>query len=127
LLGKKKKKRNIIFHIYKEIQRQSGAVQKSYMRKGFLIYEEMHNFFPIYEEAVCHIGLCNCSTLNFLIYKEIVFISACVLINRDIRFRLCLFVLLPRNVSEPWRSTVIVRKGLITCQIYRIIRKKVKR
>jgi hypothetical protein len=22
------------------------------MRKGFLIYEEMHKFFPIYEEAV---------------------------------------------------------------------------
>jgi hypothetical protein len=31
---------------------QSGAVAKSYMRKGFLIYEEMHNYFPIYEEAV---------------------------------------------------------------------------
>ncbi len=31
----------------------SGA--KSYMRKGFLIYEEMRNFFPIYEEAVSHI------------------------------------------------------------------------
>ncbi len=35
-----------IFRIYKEIQ--SGAVAKSYMRKGFLIYEEMHNYFPIY-------------------------------------------------------------------------------
>jgi hypothetical protein len=23
-----------------------------YMRKGFLIYEEMHKYFPIYEEAV---------------------------------------------------------------------------
>ncbi len=34
---------------YKEIQMGSGA--KSYMRKGFPIYEEMRKFFPIYEEA----------------------------------------------------------------------------
>jgi hypothetical protein len=34
------------FFIYKEIQ--SGAVAKSYMRKGFLIYEEMRKYFPIY-------------------------------------------------------------------------------
>jgi hypothetical protein len=33
------KKVNKIFHIYKEIQ--SGAVAKSYMRKGLLIYEEI--------------------------------------------------------------------------------------
>ncbi len=26
--------------------------------------------FPIYEEAISHIWLCNCSTLNFLIYEE---------------------------------------------------------
>ncbi len=44
---------NQIFLIYKEIQ--SGAVAKSYMRKGFLIYEEMRKYFPIYEEAVSHI------------------------------------------------------------------------
>jgi hypothetical protein len=25
------------------------------MRKGFLIYEEMHKYFPIYEEVVRHI------------------------------------------------------------------------
>jgi hypothetical protein len=25
------------------------------MRKGFLIYEEMRKYFPIYEEAVNHI------------------------------------------------------------------------
>jgi hypothetical protein len=31
----------------------SGA--KSYMRKGFLIYAEMHIYFTIYEEAVSHI------------------------------------------------------------------------
>ena len=47
------KKENKIFLIYEEIQ--SGAVAKSYMRKGFLICEEMHKYFPIYEEAVSHI------------------------------------------------------------------------
>jgi hypothetical protein len=29
-----------------------GAVAKSYMRKGFRIYEEMGKYFVIYEEAV---------------------------------------------------------------------------
>ncbi len=47
------KKENQIFLLYKEIQ--SEAVAKSYMRKGFLIYEEMRKYFPIYEEAVSHI------------------------------------------------------------------------
>jgi hypothetical protein len=49
------KKENQIFLIpvYKEIQ-WSGAVAKSHicMRKGFLVYEEMRKYFPIYEEAV---------------------------------------------------------------------------
>ncbi len=36
-----------------EIQMGSGA--KSYMRKGFLIYEEIHKYFTIYEEVVSHI------------------------------------------------------------------------
>jgi hypothetical protein len=40
------KKENEIFLKYKEIQ--SVAVAKSYMRKGFLIYEEMYKYFPIY-------------------------------------------------------------------------------
>jgi hypothetical protein len=40
------KKCHKIFLIYREIQ--SGAVAKSYMRKGFLIYEEMRKYFPIY-------------------------------------------------------------------------------
>ncbi len=62
------KKENQNFLTYKEIQ--SGAVAKSYMRKGFLIYEEMRKYFPIYEEAVSHIWLCNCSILKFLIYEE---------------------------------------------------------
>jgi hypothetical protein len=49
------KKENNIFLIYKEIQ--SEAVAKSCMRKGFLIFEEMRKYFPIYEdeEAVSHI------------------------------------------------------------------------
>jgi hypothetical protein len=47
-------KENKIFLIYKKIL--SGAIAKSYMGKGFLIYEEMRKYFPIYEEAVSHIG-----------------------------------------------------------------------
>jgi hypothetical protein len=44
------KKENKIFLIYKEIQMGSGV--KSYMRrKGFLIYEEMRKFFPMYDFA----------------------------------------------------------------------------
>ncbi len=62
------KKENKIFLIYKEIQ--TGAVAKSYMRKGFLIYEEIRKYFPIYEEAVCHIWLSNYSIRNFLLYDE---------------------------------------------------------
>ncbi len=46
------KKENKIFLKYKEIQ--SGAVAKSYLRKSFLIFEEMRKYFPIYEEAVSH-------------------------------------------------------------------------
>jgi hypothetical protein len=44
------KKENQIFLICKEIQ--SGAVAKSLLRKGFLIYEEIRKYFSIYEEAV---------------------------------------------------------------------------
>jgi hypothetical protein len=42
------KKGNEIFFIYKEIQK--GSVAKSYMRKGFLISEEMRNYLAIYED-----------------------------------------------------------------------------
>jgi hypothetical protein len=42
-----------MFLIYKEIQ--NGAVAKSNMRKGFLIYEEMGKYLTVYEEAVSHI------------------------------------------------------------------------
>ncbi len=47
------KKGNKTFLKNKDIQMGSGA--KSYMRKGFLLYEEICKFFHIYEEAVCHI------------------------------------------------------------------------
>ncbi len=47
-----------------------GAVAKSYMRKGFLIYEEIRKYLVIYEEAVSNIWLCNRSLLDFLIYEE---------------------------------------------------------
>ncbi len=50
------KQENKIFHIYKEIQ--NGAVAKSYMKKGFLIYEEMRKYLTIYEEAVSHTWFC---------------------------------------------------------------------
>ncbi len=80
---------------------QSGAVAKSYIRKSFLIYEEMWNYFPIYEEAVSHIWLCNCSILNFLIYEEnlIFFFNSveshdCILID-------------PQAWTPAWRDLVI--------------------
>jgi hypothetical protein len=47
------KKENKIFLIYQEIH--SGAVAKSYMRKGFPIYEDIRKYFPKYGEAVSHI------------------------------------------------------------------------
>jgi hypothetical protein len=47
------KKEKKIFLKYKEIQ--SGAVAKSFMRKGFLINEDMRKYFPIYKGAVIHI------------------------------------------------------------------------
>jgi hypothetical protein len=43
-----------------------GAVAKSYMRKSFLIYEEMREYLVIYEETVSR----NRSLLDFLIYEE---------------------------------------------------------
>ncbi len=50
------KKDNQIFLIYKEIQ--NGAVAKlSFMRKGFLLYEEMSKYLIIYEKAVIHMTL----------------------------------------------------------------------
>jgi hypothetical protein len=34
-----------------------GSVAKSYMRKGFLIYEKMRKYLTIHEEAVSHINV----------------------------------------------------------------------
>jgi hypothetical protein len=47
------KKEKKIFLTHKEIQ--NGAVAKLFMRKGFLIYEKMRKYFPIYVETVSHI------------------------------------------------------------------------
>jgi hypothetical protein len=78
-------KDNLIFLIYTEIQ--SGAIAKSYMRKGFLIYEEMRKYFPVNKEAVSHIWRCNCSILNFLIYEEnlIFFFISVLAVTTDVR------------------------------------------
>jgi hypothetical protein len=46
-------KKNEIFVIYKEMH--LGSVAKSYIRKGFLIYEEMGKYLTKYEEAVSQI------------------------------------------------------------------------
>jgi hypothetical protein len=49
----KKEKKIVLIYCIKKIQMGPGA--KSYMRKGFLIYEETHKYLSIYEEAVSHI------------------------------------------------------------------------
>ncbi len=48
-----------------------GSGAKSYMRKGFLIYEEVRKFFPIYEEAVSHKWLCTRSLWISLYMRKI--------------------------------------------------------
>ncbi len=45
-----------------------GSVEKSYMRKGFLLYEALRKYLTIYEEAVSRLS--NRSLLNFLIHEE---------------------------------------------------------
>jgi hypothetical protein len=45
-------KENQIFLIYKEVQ--SGAVAKSYIRKGFLICEEIANISPYMRRPLVH-------------------------------------------------------------------------
>jgi hypothetical protein len=47
------KKENKIVLTYKDLQ--MGSFAKSYMRKGFLICEEMLKYLSIFEEAVSHI------------------------------------------------------------------------
>ncbi len=46
---------------------------------------KMRKYFPIYEEAVSHIRLCNCSTLNFFIYEEnLIFFFISEIVDRQI-------------------------------------------
>jgi hypothetical protein len=45
------KKENKSFLIYKAIQ---GLVVKSFMRKGFLMYEEMLKYLTLFEKAISH-------------------------------------------------------------------------
>jgi hypothetical protein len=63
------------------------------MRKGFLIYEEIRKYFPIYDEAVSNIWLCNCSILNFLIYEENLFFFFISVLVLWLWFYLFLFLL----------------------------------
>jgi hypothetical protein len=46
-VAQRRKEENKIFLIYKEIQK--GAIALSYMRKDFLIYEEICKYLVIYE------------------------------------------------------------------------------
>ncbi len=85
MVGYTDKKEKKIFLIVKKIQ--MGAVEKSYMRKGFLINEEIRKYLVKYEEAVSHIGLCNRSLLDFPMYEEnfvfffisVVYVDYCVM------------------------------------------------
>jgi hypothetical protein len=52
---------------------RTGTVPKSYMRKGFLIVEEMRKYLVIFEDVLSQIydfAFCNRSRLNFLTYEE---------------------------------------------------------
>jgi hypothetical protein len=62
-----------------------GSGAKSFIRKGFLIYEEMRKYLVIYTEAVSHNWLSTRSLLNFFIYEEkflFFFVSAAAEIPR---------------------------------------------
>ncbi len=76
-------KKNKIFLIYKEIQ--NGAVEVIYEEglPNILGNAQIFNHI-LYEEAVCHIWLCNCSILNFLIYeKNLIFFFISVLVLKS--------------------------------------------
>jgi hypothetical protein len=75
-----KEENKIFLILYKEIQ--MGAVAKSYMRKGFLIYEEMRKYLVIYEEAVSHVWLYHRSLLDFLkLWGKFCFFFISVVLN----------------------------------------------
>ncbi len=59
------KKENQIFLIYKKFH--NGAVTKTYMRNGFLLYEELRKYL---RKPLVTYDFGNCSILNFLIYEE---------------------------------------------------------
>jgi hypothetical protein len=64
-----KKKEIKIFLLFKEIQ--SGAGAKSYMRKGFLIYEERRKYrHTVYEEAVIVIYDIACASFWISLYMR---------------------------------------------------------
>jgi hypothetical protein len=63
-----------------------GSGAKSYMRKSFLIYEEMRKFFPIYEESYMTL---HPIPLNFLIYEGnfiSFFISVVIVIGYEFHY-----------------------------------------
>ncbi len=69
ILIKKKTK----FSSYIRIFGWDRVQSRTYMRKVFLIYEEMRKFFPIYEEADSNIWLCIRSLLISLCERKILF------------------------------------------------------
>ncbi len=69
-----------------------GAVAKSYMGEGFLIYDEMRKYLVINEEAVSHIWLCHrswislgkCGIFFFFISVHFRILSEPVIVNTDL-------------------------------------------
>ncbi len=61
--------------LYKEIQMGSGAT--SYMRKVFLIYEEMHKYLTTYEEAVSHMYIAKRPYFDTFFRKTEFFFKIC--------------------------------------------------
>ncbi len=93
-----KKKTKFSSYTYKEIQIGSSA--KSYMRKGFLQYEEMRKFFTIYEEAVSHIWLCTRYPSNFLIYEKKCFLFyQCSAVCTVLYTRYIEYIIIPRDLT----------------------------
>ncbi len=58
----------IIYSKFGSFANESGC--KVIHEKGFLLYEETHTYLVIYEEAVSHIWLCNCSHGFSYMYEE---------------------------------------------------------
>ncbi len=54
-IGSTRIKKKIKFSSYIRKFRVEQLQSHAYMRKSFLIYEEIQKYFPIYEEAVSHI------------------------------------------------------------------------